>query len=508
MTAMTLLKLPIVVCLLALLALLLLLVKRSRMSRGQEGSAAGRAGIKPWLLAPAFLAVAAAFTVSILLSRSTGQDAASNGESLGPGIYARYQGRIYMNIGGQGEYLLPDADAASFGPFPDHELDSRNIGRDRNAVYCGSQAIVQLRPEQVRFVGHGYVSDGNRAWYCTWEKDNASYHWWQDILNSRDEDSPEKPRFRDYVLVPLEPVHAADLKIVNAAYAQDGVHAYYEGRLIAGADGASLQTVKVTSGQDHPEGYTDDHYVRDGRHVYFDGVPLPEAHPAAFLAFMPDSDQWNTRYGLDKATGQFYAGATPFPAKVDGVDSSALHLLVADRDRANHELFYNASGIWFWDYQDQALKRGCAYPFAGTPTMLSSGIWIDGRNAFFSRTIDDWRNGRNDKSLAARKTQLWMLPDAELTKVADLPGKNGHVRGTLWKGGAQLYFAPSIGQNYFLHDALYLVRNEEGLKRDLLTDHYYVTIFKSEDVERLDSSDSTVVCRMSSDYPSMWAFWK
>lgn len=509
MTATILLKLLIVVCLLVLLLVVLLQIRRRRVSPHREGNATGtqaRPAAKPWLVAAVLLA--AAFFISFLLGRSPGQDAASNGENLGPGIYARYQGRIYMNIAGEGEYLVPGADAASFGPFHGHEVDSRNIGRDRHAVYCGSQAIAQLRSEQVRFVSHSYVSDGSRAWYCTWEKANPAYRWWQDFLNSSDEDNPAKPRWKDYMLVSLKPVHAASLKTLALAYAQDGAHAYYEGGLIPGADGASLQTVKVKRGLGGRHERADTYYARDKRHVYFKGARLPQADPATFFAFEPDGDQWDTRYGQDQATGQFYIGATPFPAKVNGEDSSALHLLIADRNRVNHEIFYNASGLWFWDYQDQALKRGCANPFDGPLAALSPGIWTDSRNTFITRAVDDWRNGRSDKSLAARKTQLWMLPGAQWIRVADLPGRNGGTRGALWKQGSQLYFAPRAGQGYFLNDALYLVKNVEGLKRDLLAEQYYVTIFKSGDVERLDSSDSTIVCRMSSDYPPMWEFWK
>ena len=517
MTGMTILQFPLLFSLCALVLGVALWQTRRSHTAERQGLGAGsdrpdlpaRRLIVPILLAIILIPI---FAFPLLLARSSGQDGAAGGESL-PGIYTRYQGHIYMNIPFQGYYRVPGADAGSFGLLGG--WDSQNLGKDKNAVYCGSQAIPRLRPDQVRFVRNSYVSDGSRAWYCTREKDNTSYHWWQDFTRSGDEDSPEKPRPRDYVLVRLGPVKAAALKIVIEAYAQDGEHAFYEGALMPAADGASLHPVELGWGEF--AGRSDGLYARDGRHVYFEGKRLADAHPATFAALEPDGDSWNTRYGLDAATGRFYIGAQPFPSKVDGVDSTSLHLLIADRDRANHELFYNASGIWYWDYQDGALKRGCANPFSATdishaaPTALAPGVWADERNAFVLRAIDEWRHAKGDQSLSARKTQLWMLPGLDRSKwhkVADLTGKGDSAMGTLWQADSRLYFASATGQSYFFNDALYIVRDLGGLRRDLMDEAHYPGVLKARDIERLDSSDSTIVCRMVSRYPAMWEFWK
>jgi hypothetical protein len=453
---------------------------------------------KRWALVVTVLVAATLCAVTVLLAGRQGQNDAGSGESL-PGIYMRYHGHVYMNIPGEGYYLMPEADAGSFGLLG--KWDSQNIGKDRSAVYCGSQVIAQLHPEQVRFVANSYVSDGSRAWYCTSEKDNPDYRWWQFFTRSGDEDSPEKPRRQDFELIQLKAANVAALKIVVGAYAQDGTHAFYEGGLIPDADGASLQTVSLGWGE--LAGRTDESYARDSRHVYFQGTMLPGARPAAFSALKPDSDQGNNLYGQDRATGQFYFGAQPFPAKVDGVDSSSLQLLIADRDRAHHEFFYNASGIWYWDYRGGALERGCDNPFDAVPAMLSPGAWADGRNTFVTRAIEDWGNSRSDHSLHARKTQLLKLSGlatAQWSKVGELVGGQGQERGTVWKSGSQLFFAPSSGMNNFLNDALYVVHDLEGLKRDLLSAEYYRKILKAEDIRRLDSSDSTIVCRATSRY--------
>jgi len=149
--------------------------------------------------------------------------------------------------------------------------------------------------------------------------------------------------------------------------------------------------------------------------------------------------------------------------------------------------------------------------------MLTPGVWADDRNAFVLRVTEDWRTGgprhNGDTSLAARNTQIWMLPGlarSQWSKVADLmvDGDPGRMRGTLWKAGSQLYFASDTGQNYLFNDALYLVLNLEGLKRDLASDHWYGKVFAAHDIQKLDASDSTIVCRMTSRFPSMLEFWK
>jgi hypothetical protein len=468
------------------------------MQRTDRGMNRSLILVKRGILATTAVIVVAICAATVLLVSRQGRDDAGSGENL-PGIYMRFQGHIYMNIPGEGYYLLPDADAGSFGMLD--QLYSRNLGKDRNSVFCGSQAIAGLRPEQVRFVSNSYVSDGSRAWYCTDEKDNPAYRWWHDFTRSGDQDSPEKPRRQDYALVQLESVNATALKTLVGAYAQDGTHAYYEGRLIPGAEGASLKTVQLGWGE--LAGRTDESYARDSRHVYFQGTTLAQAQPASFFALTPESDQGSNLYGQDRASGQFYFGAMPFPAKIDGVDSSSLHLLVADRDRANHELFYNPSGIWYWDYQKSVFKRACDMPFDAALAMFAPAAWADGRNAFVVRAISEWGNSRSDHSLHARKTQLLKLPGlakAQWNKVGDLLGGQGQDRGTLWQAGSRLFFAPSSGQNNFLDDALYVVHDLDGLKRDLLSQQYYLKIFKAGDIERLDSSDSTVVCQATSRY--------
>jgi len=465
-------------------------------------------------LIPTLFIIVAIFAFMLMAMRQPGHIGAGDGESLA-GIYTRFQGRVYMNIPFQGYYLVPGADAASFGPLGG--WDSSNLGKDSHAVYCGSQAIAGLHPQQVRLVKNSYVSDGTHAWYCSDEKDNATYHWWQDLLRKGDEDSPEKPRRRDYMLVPLQSVNAMDLKSVGGAYAQDGTRAYHEGTVIPQANGPALHIVELGWGE-MKDGREAD-YARDDRRVYFQGMPVPDAAPATFFAWEPDGAQWHNLYGVDTATGQFYIGAKPFPRQVDGQDSSGLRLLSANREKANHEIFYNAAGIWYWDYQDDALKRGCDAPFPvadrssptpPAPRQLAPGVWTDGRNAFVLRAIEHWRHGRSDRSLEARITQLLMLPgldQGQWRKVEDLT-VGSQERGTLWQAAGTLYFAPDVGQGHFMNDALYVVRDLDRLKRDMVANDYYLKLSKAKDIEPLDSANSKVVCEMRSGYPALWQFWK
>ena len=471
-------------------------------------------------LIAALVVLLGAVAVFLNLQSKPHSEDAGMGETVS-GNYTRYQGHIYINIPGQGYYLVQGADATSFSPLS--EQYSSNLGKGKHAVYCGSQVIPQLQPEQVRFAQNGYVSDGTRAWYCTEEKDNPAYHWWQFFTRSNDEDSPEKPREKDYMLFELNPVHAASLKPLVGAYAEDGEHMFYEGTLIPGADGPSLRA--VTRGWGHFTGREDEPYARDDHRVYYEGKPLPGAGPSAFYALVPEGDSFDNHYGQDTATGQFYFGAQPFPGKVDGVDSSGLHMLIADRERSNHELFYNSSGIWYWEYQEGKLKRGCTNPFHaasmsnGAPVELSPGVWADAHDTFVLRAGEAWGHSRNDPSLRTRTTQLWMLPGlarAQWSKVADIPGNDGiGTEGTLWRAGSQLYFAPFAGQSNFFNDALYLVSNLDGLKRDIVSDQNAsqadderLKVLDANDIQEFDSSNATLVCRMTSRYPAMWEIWK
>jgi hypothetical protein len=438
-----------------------------------------------------------------------------------------------MDIAFQGYYIVPQADATSFKSL---SFGAIALGKDAKAVYCGSRTIPELDPRRIAFVSSGYISDGNSAWYCSDEKPNPGYHWWQIFTRSSADDNPSKPRRKDYQLTRLDGTDAGKLKTVADGYAYDSKTILYDGQSIAGSDAASVQTVKRGFGE--LKGSDSDHYLRDRNRVYYKGIPLGGAHPEHFTALTPDADQWQTEYGFDASTGKYYFGAQTFPDTVDGKDARSLKLLLADRDRANHELFYNSSGIWYWDYQESRLERACANPFHldhmsnGKPSELTPGVWADGDNTFIVRAAQDWRTGKyinhwglsgtnGDVSLRANITELGMMSGISSSEWEEIEviKRGWATQGTLWRVRNTYYYTPSSVTSVGFTDSLYQVTDVRKLK-DYIAQRKDQSNLQSvgrqivlvpvliQDNVLAPVPSTQIVCRASSHYPSAGEFWK
>jgi hypothetical protein len=134
------------------------------------------------LLIALVLVLLATATLWMQIKLSDSDRVGTEGKHLG-GEYSSYQGKVYMDIAFQGYYILPQADVASFESL---SLGGAALGKDKNAVYCGSRVIPGLAPQQIAFVSDGYISDGHNAWFCSVEKPNPDYHWWQMFTRSSD----------------------------------------------------------------------------------------------------------------------------------------------------------------------------------------------------------------------------------------------------------------------------------------------------------------------------------
>lgn len=419
--------------------------------------------------------------------------------------YNRYQGRIYADIAFQGYYLLPDADATSFQALP--PSTRYPLGKDDKAVYCGTRRIPGLSPVSIQFASDGYVSDGHNAWFCSLEKDNPDYHWWQELLPDRQcSDCPGKPRLRDFFLTKLQGVNASALKTIAFEYAYDDLRIYYQGLAIPGSDSRGVQ--QIVRGFGTFKGRESDEYLRDGKHVYFEGQALEGADPARFTEWVAESSR--QIYGLDSSSGQFYIGATPLPSSVNGVDSSHLQPLLFDGSRGHHELFINAQGIWYWDYQDEQFKQACNNPF--TPSLpvksLAPGVWADGHDTYVSRSAEIWRTGRNDQSLKWRMSQLIRLPGiaaSDWKKVEDLK-RDIWSQGQLWQAKGRDYFFPDAGNGHGFNDALYAVSDLPLLRR-MTTEPEFLGDKAMNALQSLDDLPGTsVACEARSYYPGQLGF--
>ena len=428
------------------------------------------------------VAVAALLTYRLVIDAN--QPPISEGEKLGNHYY-RYQDSIYLRIPSQGYQILPQVDSGSF-----RSLDDFPLAEDKQAVYCGSQIISGLRPGSTFYISQGYISDGKLTYFCSSSTLNPKYRWWYQLMYGQSYDNPDWPRRYDYRLIPVSGALPGDLKTWGRGYLSDGRHLFYEGELLANSDGATVREVPWRDGDEddlHP------FYLQDERTVYYRGQPLPGVLPGHFLAFSPVGDQWQTDYGQDTLTGRFYAGATPFPERTRRRNSSNLQLLLANRDRANHDLFFNDKWLFYWDYASNQLKWVCENPLDPRyfQDELAPAVWADEQNTLVVRSRRlTLKNG------GKRLTELILLPGIGRNTWRKL--KNVKYAGTVWQAGDNFFLVPSLGNKHTFSDTLY------QLKAPLVNIEHYSSLRKLRDLSEghLSPVDEAlggeIVCRAES----------
>ncbi|QBH96318.1 hypothetical protein EKN56_07860 [Limnobaculum zhutongyuii] len=410
------------------------------------------------------------FVFTNLWRDSNSSDFSRNSKSLG-GRYYSYQQKVYVNIPFQGYYLLPGVNSRDFQVYSSRYLAP--LAKDNQSVFCGTHIIQGLQPERVIYTSQGYISDGHNTYFCSEERKNPDYYWWHEIVRDKAYDNPDRPRRRDFILSPVDNVVYGNLKTWGQNYLSDGQHLFYEGVMISKADGSSIQSVPY--GQGHLKDRIHDRYLADNTRVYYQGQPLSDANPVTFSAFSPDSDQWRTDYGWDAKINTYYFGATPFPAVIDGKNTRGLNLFVADRDRANHELFINDNGVFYWDYQGKKFKYAGPNPFGNDKSQLLSeqkapGVWVTDKNTIVLISYEVW--GKRSRGLVSKNTVLSVLSGVSLSdwQPVDTFERNGRALGTVWLAKGNHYFSSSSGQNISMDESLYLITDYPAFKQQLQQD--------------------------------------
>lgn len=432
-------------------------------------------------------------------SRESRQPRLNDGESRGL-RYTHSHDKIYLNIPFQGYYLLQQADAASFHALKNGS--SNPLAEDKHAVYCGSQVIPLLRPATHTYLSQGYISDGEHTYFCSNEQDNPDYRWWHEIVRDNHYDSPQRPRKRDYRLLAIDDVNTRRLTTWGYGYLSDGTRLFYDGVPIPGADGATVDNVPDYLNTNYTKERPSQDYLRDAHAVYYRGEQLPGAHPEQFFSFTPESAPLHTHYGQDRATGRFYSAALPFPDSLQEISTAGLQLLLADRKRANHELFINSQGIFYWDYRADALKYACENPFIGdVPTLsLVPGVWADEHITLITRAREVRIKRRSSGRLVSRNTDLLLLPGIgrrAWRKIEALPRA-----GSVWQAGEHYYFAPNAGYSNGFDDAMYRLADYPAFKQ-AVTQSPPISPWKLREryLRPLDKSDHAIrLCDAVSSY--------
>lgn len=403
--------------------------------------------------------------------------AAGKGESYRNSIYQRYQGAIYAVVPSNGYYRMDAADPASFDAFETRGYDGRQAGRDSRHVYCGNLILPGMLPAAARFLGNSYFTDGAVTYFCALHsKPNDALgglrEMWQKLLFWAGRG--EKPQTYLYPFRALPASAQPYRALLDRQLATDGARVFFEGMEMPQANPAALRRVAaVQNGRSRPG----DYFFADGRHVYFRETLLPLADDPGLYSFELEGLD-RQQYLSDPRDGMVYVGAQAFDA------AQAPYRLLSEQGRhVNQALFAGKDGIYFYNSQTRQIERAGDDPFAsGAFTALSPYVFSDGKQVLFLRGKESWYRSRTSGGLISRSTLIYRMTDAPGSPWQKL-GEVYHRFGSVWRHGDALYYFDELGASQLVFSPMYRILDPAAA--DFLLRSQQTLQIRADDIRKL-----------------------
>lgn len=300
----------------------------------------------------------------------------------------------------------------------------QSTGRDKDAVFVGTERLDRLNPDTTVLLEDGYLTDGTLLYY------------------------------RDVLAAGADPRH---FRHIVGHYADDGKRLYHKGLIVADADVTSLAFV-TDKAHPSPDGiaaeskgpYRDSdrsrkdlNYLRDANQVYYRDRAVPGADPATFRIVDVQGDQWGLHYAGDRH-GYYFEGV-PLPSQAAGagekIEPGSLKLLQADRNFGWVELFYTGRNVYVFDTKELALKLLFTRETDAPLETITRGVFRDDRNVYFSGV----RGSRVGRRLLGRYSFFQPLDgvrpeDFSLARVLD--NQSARKRAEIFVANGIYYYHP------------------------------------------------------------------
>lgn len=428
------------------------------------------------------LFISVVVTYALLSSPPDGEsnDISHAGESLG-GIYKRYNGSVYAAVPSNGLYKIEQADPETFALIKDEMRNNRQVGKDKDHVYCGNLVLPELDAARTVYLGNSYFSDGAHTWYCgfsTIRNENLSaiadvYQLVRYRLGYG-----TKPQSYLYPSRQLPQSSTPYRPLLDADFITDGTQVYYRGEHLAQAKPDTLRRIKVPSSSgDRPS----EHYFADGEHVYYKTQLLPHRDNDKLEVLKFGDIPGRTPYLYDPLEGMVFSANLPFDAA-----NKPYAPLTRGGEHIYHVLFTSKNGIFFYDTQNRKVKRAGENIFASADfSALSPYIFWDGKRLIYLQASEERRKGKSGWSLVSRSTNILQLTEPVADDWQKLGDTRSGVFGSVWRNGTSLwYFATSsFGSRLTKSGPLYHIADNataEALQQPDISSDDIEALFKQE----------------------------
>jgi hypothetical protein len=408
------------------------------------------------------------------------------------GIFEKYNDQIYASVPSNGDYLIPEADVKTFY-LPNDDYHYRQLGADKRHVYCGNILLKDVQPQHLKILGNGYFTDGKETWYCSpMTERNEDLGVIQEVgqIILQNFSLGTKPQSYLYPYFKLEqgdqPYQVnADLDTVS-----NGKLTYFRGKQLLDAHPHQLRLV---SGEEN-------HVFRaDGKNVYYYNtlLSLKDNQKLHTLAI---ENLNNQSYLFNPIDGMVYVNQFAFDPQY-----APYHLLSKYGDHSNHALFYNDTGIYYFDSNKGKMLRAGDNPFLDHSFKeIAPSIFSDGQQLLYLQA-SVYRAKKGSSS--SKMTRILKL-DEPLVSTWQQLGNVNYNSGSVWKNGNAFYYFDQLGDSQLIRATVYHIRDPQTIQSLLKTQPRTDDIRQWIDEQKMVEAKHTTLVEANTENRSdkYWAF--
>lgn len=374
-------------------------------------------------------------------------------------FYRRIDDKIYFSfplaLNGHAA-LVAGADSASFKTLAQHlqwgklseadHLRRRNIGVDKNHVYCGVEKIPDLSPDTLVYLGDGYLTDNNDTYFCDWqfqaESDQIEPNFLEKIDYALFGTSIAQAGFYYPVYQLLNGKNPYRLVLTNTV--TNGESSYVNGLYLKTAAPQNLRY--LTTFKPEEKIWPQDSYTTDNTHVFFKEKVLDVRYNAQL-----ESIPFNFKiYLYDPVDGNYFYESHKIGHK-------NIKLIYSDANFSFHPVFSDGENLIFFNTKTLQVESLNKNPFKVLPHRLSSGVFSNGENIYFFRKNKVFSStlimSFSETCLQISEIQvLYDMPFSGWKKLGTLLVKHPEyaglqLKGSFWQYKNTLYYLPEENSN-------------------------------------------------------------
>ena len=324
------------------------------------------------------------------------------------------------------------------------QLRSRNIGIDKNHVYCGAQKIPNLKTSALIYLGDGYLTDNKYTYFCDWNFKVKSDSIEPNTLEKLDNALFGTKIARSGYYYPLYKLLSGNnsYKLILKNIVTNGRSTYVEGQYIKVSNPYQLEYLTQFKGDEKI--WPEESYFTDKANVFFKNKMLDIKYNPKLQSIPFDFKI----YLYDPITDTYFYQSHK-------INYKGLKLIKENTNHMSNPIFSYGNNLAFLNRKTLKLKILNKNPFVSSLYSLSPNVLSNGKNIYFFREYNTFSSTlvMDFSELCSTTSEIRVLdnmPIADWKNDGNILIKHPvykyiQSKGKLWKFKNKIYYLPEIG---------------------------------------------------------------